>query len=369
MARRRSRSASRPTARRRCTSCAPRRATRSSARRRTGRSRRTTWAWAGRSPASKDFIGRARCAGPTRSRTDRRSWSACCRSTRESRCPRAPSWSPRMRTSPTPVPMPGWVTSSYRSAALGRTFALALVEGGRSRHGERLRAVLPRPCGRGRRHRPGPVRPGERSPRRGRWRRSPCAAPGAPFHRALRLAARRPFDGLRLPPAALPLPAQSHARRPRRPVGPGAAAGRRGPPRRGAATRAEHGHRHTRRKAEGRLAGPRRVAGDRRSGRRPGTGARLLELARTGGAVVDVSAGRAGLVLSGSTARALLEHGCSVDLHPRSFGPGRAAQTELALTHALVLAIDDAPTYWVYVRPSFAGYLADWLTDADLSGD
>ncbi|MDP9849683.1 sarcosine oxidase subunit alpha [Streptosporangium lutulentum] len=37
-----------------------------------------------------------------------------------------------------PVPTLGHVTSSYRSAALGRTFALALVSGGRERLGERL---------------------------------------------------------------------------------------------------------------------------------------------------------------------------------------------------------------------------------------
>ncbi|MGW1321138.1 sarcosine oxidase subunit delta family protein [Streptomyces antibioticus] len=41
-----------------------------------------------------------------------------------------------------PVPMLGHVTSSYRSAALGRTFALALVEAGRERVGERLYAPV-----------------------------------------------------------------------------------------------------------------------------------------------------------------------------------------------------------------------------------
>ncbi|WP_211370456.1 2Fe-2S iron-sulfur cluster-binding protein [Nonomuraea turkmeniaca] len=41
-----------------------------------------------------------------------------------------------------PVPMLGHVTSSYRSAALGRTFALALVSGGRARVGERLYAPV-----------------------------------------------------------------------------------------------------------------------------------------------------------------------------------------------------------------------------------
>jgi sarcosine oxidase subunit alpha len=39
---------------------------------------------------------------------------------------------------PPPVPMLGHVTSSYRSAELGRTFALALVKAGQSRIGETL---------------------------------------------------------------------------------------------------------------------------------------------------------------------------------------------------------------------------------------
>ncbi|TDW29448.1 2Fe-2S iron-sulfur cluster-binding protein [Cryobacterium psychrophilum] len=42
----------------------------------------------------------------------------------------------------TPVPMHGFVTSSYRSAALERTFALALIKGGHSRLGESLNAVV-----------------------------------------------------------------------------------------------------------------------------------------------------------------------------------------------------------------------------------
>ena len=41
-----------------------------------------------------------------------------------------------------PVPMLGHVTSSYRSVALGRTFALALVKGGRDRVGEHVLAPL-----------------------------------------------------------------------------------------------------------------------------------------------------------------------------------------------------------------------------------
>ena len=41
-----------------------------------------------------------------------------------------------------PVPMLGHVTSSYHSAALGRTFALALIKDGRNRIGQTLTTVV-----------------------------------------------------------------------------------------------------------------------------------------------------------------------------------------------------------------------------------
>ena len=44
---------------------------------------------------------------------------------------------------PVPVPMVGHVTSSYYSACLGRSIALAVVKGGRARVGERVYAPLP----------------------------------------------------------------------------------------------------------------------------------------------------------------------------------------------------------------------------------
>jgi len=46
-------------------------------------------------------------------------------------------------SAPIPMPMVGHVTSSYRSAVLGRTFALAMVKAGRSRVGDRVHARLP----------------------------------------------------------------------------------------------------------------------------------------------------------------------------------------------------------------------------------
>jgi sarcosine oxidase subunit alpha len=40
------------------------------------------------------------------------------------------------------MPMVGHVTSSYRSAPLGRTFALAMLERGQEMHGEKVYAPL-----------------------------------------------------------------------------------------------------------------------------------------------------------------------------------------------------------------------------------
>ncbi|MFC4464163.1 sarcosine oxidase subunit gamma [Streptomyces xiangluensis] len=81
--------------------------------------------------------------------------------------------------------------------------------------------------------------------------------------------------------------------------------------------------------------------------------------------VTDVSAQRTTLLVGGPRARDLLAHGCSLDLHPRAFGPGRCAQTTLGRTQIVLVARDEHRAgFWVLVRSSFAGYLADWLLDA-----
>ncbi|WP_042372470.1 sarcosine oxidase subunit gamma [Streptacidiphilus neutrinimicus] len=82
------------------------------------------------------------------------------------------------------------------------------------------------------------------------------------------------------------------------------------------------------------------------------------------GSVVDVSANRTTLELSGPSARSVLEQGCSLDLHPRAFGPGRCAQTTVAKVQLVLDQIDAEPSYRLLVRGSFAQYLADWLLDA-----
>jgi sarcosine oxidase subunit gamma len=87
-------------------------------------------------------------------------------------------------------------------------------------------------------------------------------------------------------------------------------------------------------------------------------------LADQPGSVVDVSANRTTLELSGPAARQVLEKGCPLDLHPRAFTPGTCAQTLLARANVVLHQVDDAPTYRILVRPSFADYLAEWLLDA-----
>jgi sarcosine oxidase subunit gamma len=84
-----------------------------------------------------------------------------------------------------------------------------------------------------------------------------------------------------------------------------------------------------------------------------------------GGAVIDVSAQRIGVRLTGRRAGDVLAKGCSIDLHPRVFSRGSAAQTTVGLAGVILLALSDAGEDFVLlVRSSFAGYLADWLLDA-----
>jgi sarcosine oxidase subunit gamma len=94
--------------------------------------------------------------------------------------------------------------------------------------------------------------------------------------------------------------------------------------------------------------------------------ARLREaIAPHGGAAVDVSGQRTTLRLSGSHARDVLAKGCALDLHPKVFGVGSAAQTMLGQAGIVLLALDDgASDFRVLVRSSFARYVVAWLLDA-----
>jgi len=84
-----------------------------------------------------------------------------------------------------------------------------------------------------------------------------------------------------------------------------------------------------------------------------------------GGSAVDVSGQRTTLRLSGSHSRDVLAKGCALDLHPRTFGEGIAAETRLGQAGVILLAVDGSGAdYRILVRSSFARYLADWLLDA-----
>ncbi|MER1997400.1 MAG: sarcosine oxidase subunit gamma family protein [Arthrobacter sp.] len=90
----------------------------------------------------------------------------------------------------------------------------------------------------------------------------------------------------------------------------------------------------------------------------------LLEaLGGNPGSVVDLSANRTILRLSGPSARLVLEKGCPADLHPRSFAAGTAVTTTLGPVPVLLWKVE-AETWYVLPRASFADYTARWLLDA-----
>jgi len=78
--------------------------------------------------------------------------------------------------------------------------------------------------------------------------------------------------------------------------------------------------------------------------------------------VVDVSANRTAIELAGPSRHDLLSSACPIDLHPRSWGEGRCAQTVFGA--AQILLQEREGTTRVFVRPSFAGYVVDLLVAA-----
>ncbi|GAV38035.1 sarcosine oxidase subunit alpha family protein [Streptomyces acidiscabies] len=91
----------------------------------------------------KDFVGKRSYSRPDTVRADRKHLVGLLPADRTTRLPEGTQLlSPDVDLDTIPVPMLGHVTSSYHSPALGRPFALALVSGGRSRHGETLLAPV-----------------------------------------------------------------------------------------------------------------------------------------------------------------------------------------------------------------------------------
>ncbi|MGN8129994.1 sarcosine oxidase subunit gamma family protein [Arthrobacter sp. RC1.1 241] len=81
------------------------------------------------------------------------------------------------------------------------------------------------------------------------------------------------------------------------------------------------------------------------------------------GQVVDLSANRTTYELTGPRARAVLEKGCSLDLHPRAFKAGTAFSTEIANIPAILWKTGEE-SFRIFPRASFAEFLGRWLLDA-----
>ncbi len=77
-----------------------------------------------------------------------------------------------------------------------------------------------------------------------------------------------------------------------------------------------------------------------------------------------VTGGQVAMRISGDSATAVLAKGCTLDLHRNTFHPGQCAQTGLAKASILIAKVDDVPTFDIFVRRSFAEYLALWLQHA-----
>ena len=94
--------------------------------------------------------------------------------------------------------------------------------------------------------------------------------------------------------------------------------------------------------------------------------ARELRAALAGlfAAVTEVSGGQTVIALRGDAVRDLLAKGCPLDLHPRVFGVDHCAQSHLAKAPILIRQVDEAPSFEIIVRRSFADYLWIWLEDA-----
>lgn len=92
-------------------------------------------------------------------------------------------------------------------------------------------------------------------------------------------------------------------------------------------------------------------------------GAAAAALEGLPGQIVDLSGNRTILALAGPSARAVLEKGCHVDLHPREFPVNTAVSTLLGPVQ-VILHRSAEQTYRIYPRSSFADYMVRWLIDA-----
>jgi sarcosine oxidase, subunit gamma len=85
--------------------------------------------------------------------------------------------------------------------------------------------------------------------------------------------------------------------------------------------------------------------------------------AGTGFRATDLSCALTRIRVEGAHARVVLSKGCSVDLHPQLFFPGRSARTRFAGMPVLIRCTGVASFECIVAR-SYTQYLESWLADA-----
>lgn len=78
--------------------------------------------------------------------------------------------------------------------------------------------------------------------------------------------------------------------------------------------------------------------------------------------VVDLSHARTVIRIAGPSAHTILAKGCAMDLEPHAMKPGTASVTALARLPVLIHAINERPTFDLYVYRSYAEHLWEWLS-------
>lgn len=87
-------------------------------------------------------------------------------------------------------------------------------------------------------------------------------------------------------------------------------------------------------------------------------------LADVHAAVVDVSDYFTVIRIAGAAAREALAAACPLDLHPQKFLPGSCAQSHYGQAAVLLHLVDEAPTFDIQTRWSYADYVWEYLRAA-----
>lgn len=83
------------------------------------------------------------------------------------------------------------------------------------------------------------------------------------------------------------------------------------------------------------------------------------------GQVLDLSANRTFIEISGPASELVLRKSCPLDLHPRTWKVNQAYVTEVAQTPVILWKVGDF-TWRIAPRSSFADHVVNWLLDAML---